>query len=66
MQLAQTNEGKKVTATVDAPKEAICPHCGGILTLRSRKTMNSCESTYFWRHCSNQNRHCSARHRPVA
>lgn len=66
MQLAQTTEGKKVTATANAPKEAICPQCGGKLTLRSRKAMNNCKATYFWRHRSNQNRHCSARHRPVA
>ena len=66
MQLAHTIEGKKITANADAPKEAICPHCGGKLTLRSRKAMINGKATYFWRHHSNQNRHCSARHRPVA
>ena len=45
----------------DAPKEAICPRCGGKLTLRSRKAMNNCQQTYFWRHRPNQNRQCRDR-----
>ncbi len=65
MQLAQTIDGKTVPAAADAPKEAICPRCGGKLTLRSRKAMNNCQQTYFWRHRPNQNRQCRARHKPI-
>lgn len=65
MQLAQTLDGEKIAATAQAPKEAICPYCGGELILRSRKGMNNGKSTYYWRHHSNQNRHCSARYKAV-
>jgi len=66
MLLAKTPEGKPLTATAQAPKEAICPICGGKLKLRSRKAMNTCKATYFWRHLANQNRHCRARRHPIA
>jgi len=65
MKDAQTVEGKRVTATDQAPPKAICPICGGELTLRSRSTMNNGKRSYFWRHRSNLNRHCSARNRPI-
>ena len=64
MKIAQTVDGNSVEATASAPKEAICPYCHGKLSLRSRRTMNNGHRTYFWRHRSNKNRHCTARNRP--
>ncbi len=66
MKFAQTPDGKRIEATPSAPKTAVCPYCGGELTLRSRRTMNNGEVTYYWRHRSNRNRSCSARKRPIA
>ncbi|MCA9966845.1 MAG: hypothetical protein KC423_21500 [Anaerolineales bacterium] len=65
MKTAQTSEGKPLIAASTAPKQAICPHCGGTVTLRNRKTMNNGERIYFWRHKSNLNRNCSGRTRPI-
>jgi hypothetical protein len=66
MKVAQTAEGKPITADATAPSRAICPICGGKLSLRSRKTMNNGQRTYYWRHRSNHNRFCSARNRPFS
>jgi hypothetical protein len=66
MKIAELETGQKVEAGTNAPKTAVCPCCSGELTLRSRKTMNNGERTYFWRHRSNKNRNCSARNRPVS
>jgi hypothetical protein len=66
MKFAISETGKKIEATPFAPKIATCHCCGGELTLRSRKTMNNGEKTYYWRHHSNKNRNCSARNRPVS
>ncbi|MBK8989795.1 MAG: hypothetical protein IPM39_27665 [Chloroflexi bacterium] len=49
-----------LTATADAPPQAICPHCGGPVTLRCRHRMNG-TAVYFWRHMDNQSRACSSR-----
>lgn len=65
MKVAQTIDGKQITANSKAPAEAYCPVCGGPLTLRSRSKMNNGGRTYFWRHRSNHNRHCGARNRPI-
>ncbi|MCP5096006.1 MAG: hypothetical protein GY943_10670 [Chloroflexi bacterium] len=65
MKIAQTQDGKTVDATPNAPKTAVCPHCGGLLTLRSRRAMNRGKTSYFWRHLRNQNSHCRGRRRPV-
>ncbi|MEW5988927.1 MAG: hypothetical protein AB1791_20065 [Chloroflexota bacterium] len=65
MKTAQTTDGKLVEATAAAPLQAICPRCGGLLTLRHRRTMDNGTMTYFWRHSSNVNRHCSARNGPL-
>ncbi len=65
MKIANTSSGKPIEASPNAPKEAICPFCGGSLTLRSRRPMNNGKTTYFWRHRSNKNRNCIARRRPV-
>lgn len=65
MKVAQTTDGKQITADAQAPPKAICPVCGGPLTLRSRRIMNNGGRIYFWRHRSNHNRHCGARNRPI-
>jgi endogenous inhibitor of DNA gyrase (YacG/DUF329 family) len=65
MKVAQTTEGKRITADASAPPQAICPICGGKLTLRSRSIMGNGAKTYYWRHRSNHNPHCSARNRPI-
>ena len=49
-----------ITAVADAPAQAICPHCGGQVTLRRRQRMNG-TVVYFWRHLDNHNRECSGR-----
>jgi hypothetical protein len=64
MKVAQTADGKPLEATAKAPKQAICPHCGGLLTLRRRRGMDNKQRTYFWRHQSNTNLHCRGRSRP--
>ena len=64
MQVAQTVDGQPVPAAATAPPQAICPYCGGVLTLRSRKRMNNGGISYFWRHQNNENRQCRARHKP--
>ena len=65
MKVAETTDGTQVIATASAPPKAVCPACGGDLTLRSRSTMNNGKRAYFWRHRSNQNRNCIARNRPM-
>ncbi|MEM7112269.1 MAG: hypothetical protein AAF614_07545 [Chloroflexota bacterium] len=65
MKIAQTPDGTPLVASPEAPKQAICPVCGGTLTLRSRKTMSPGEKVYYWRHRGNRNRHCSGRTRPT-
>ena len=65
MKIAQTQDGQTIEATATAPKQAICPRCGGRLVLRGRRIMGNDEKTYFWRHQRNQNRHCSARSHPI-
>jgi len=37
-------DGQLTPATPDARPTATCPHCGGVVKLRSR------QGTYFWRH----------------
>ena len=66
MKVALTHEGIEVVAQPSAPEKAICPNCGGELLLRSRRQMNNGGCTYFWRHKSNHNRHCSARNCPIS
>jgi hypothetical protein len=62
---AKTKDGKAITASKAAPDEAICPYCGGMVTLRSRRTMNGGAKSYYWRHRNNQNRNCSGRSRVI-
>ncbi|MCA9875836.1 MAG: hypothetical protein H6659_18805 [Ardenticatenaceae bacterium] len=65
MKTAKTTEGKEIVAAPDAPEEALCPYCGGIVVLRRRRTMNKGEVAYYYRHRSNHNTQCSARRRPI-
>lgn len=65
MKIAQTKEGQSVIATATAPLEAVCPHCGGVLVLRYRRTMGNEKLIYYWRHESNRNVQCRARQRPI-
>jgi hypothetical protein len=48
-----------ITAVADAPPQAICPHCGGPVTLRCRHRMDG-TAVYFWRHLDNQSQTCSS------
>ncbi|WP_420644006.1 hypothetical protein [Candidatus Leptofilum sp.] len=57
--------GTAVTASGNAPSEAICPECGGVLLLRRRRTMKKSVVAFYWRHASNQNLNCKARKRPT-
>jgi hypothetical protein len=66
MKTAQTSDGKPIVAAPTAPRQAVCPYCGGVLTLRSRRTMDNGHKTFFWRHRSNSNRDCRARIHPTS
>lgn len=66
MKTAKDQKGNLIQAAKTAPETAVCPHCGGVLTLRSRRAMNKGNVAYFWRHASNQNQNCRARRRPVS
>ncbi|MBK8989943.1 MAG: hypothetical protein IPM39_28430 [Chloroflexi bacterium] len=48
-----------ITAVADALPQAICPHCGGAVTLRSRQRMNG-TAVYFWRTSTTRARHAAA------
>ncbi|MCB9009712.1 MAG: hypothetical protein H6656_20495 [Ardenticatenaceae bacterium] len=65
MKVANLPDGTAVEATESAPQEAICPHCGGVLLLRQRRTMKKSVVAFYWRHSSNQNLNCTARKRHV-
>lgn len=54
MKTARTYQGQLVTASLLAPKQAICPICGGAVTLRSRELMAKGGTIYYWRHQDNQ------------
>jgi hypothetical protein len=63
MKTALTTDGKEVIASTQAPQEAICPYCKGVVILRKRKLMNNGGYAYYWRHGDNQNRSCPGRSR---
>ena len=66
MKVARMPDSKQpITAAKTAPAQAVCPHCGGAVTLRQRKRMNSGDCTYFWRHQDNRDRACSSRSHPT-
>ncbi|MCB8940822.1 MAG: hypothetical protein H6654_01315 [Ardenticatenaceae bacterium] len=64
MKVAQLPDGTAVEASENAPQQAICPHCGTVLLLRQRRTMNKSVIAFYWRHASNQSLNCKARKRP--
>ncbi len=51
-----------IEASADAPKEATCPHCHGIVELRHRRRMASGGTAYFWRHRDRESAKCPMRH----
>ncbi len=63
MKVAKTDDGDQVEASESAPKEAICPYCGGIVILRGRRLMGQDKKSYFWRHQDNKNMNCPGRSR---
>jgi hypothetical protein len=63
MKSAQASDGQPLPAGKNAPPTAICPHCGGVVSLRRRKLMNSADFAYYWRHAANANRDCTGRSR---
>jgi hypothetical protein len=63
MKTAQAQDGHEIIASGEAPKEAICPYCNGVVILRKRTLMNNGGYAYFWRHRDNKNRNCRARSR---
>ncbi|MGH2538652.1 MAG: hypothetical protein ACRDHL_14785 [Candidatus Promineifilaceae bacterium] len=64
MKIAKSSDGTQLVANATAPHQAVCPICGGTLTLRSRRTMDNGKRVYYWRHRGNHNPHCTARNRP--
>lgn len=46
-----------VQACPDAPKEGVCPICGGRVTLRHRTDSD----TYFYRHVRGEGKYCPRR-----
>jgi hypothetical protein len=54
MKTARTYQGQLITASLNAPRQAICPICGGAVTLRSRELMANGGTIYYWRHKDNQ------------
>ncbi len=63
MKTALTSDGKQIEASADAPEEAICPHCGGVVLLRGRRVMGTDKKSYFWRHTPGANPDCPGRSR---
>ena len=54
-------DGKLIEAGPDAPKRAVCPHCGAEALLRRRKTMDG--QVWYWRHANGAPRACPGRAR---
>ena len=64
MKIALSLDGRTVEASPSAPRSAVCPSCGGPLTLRTRRGMLGSRS-YFWRHASTAHRGCAGRNNPI-
>ena len=62
MKVALSADGDPIEASADAPEQAICPHCGGVLLLRGRKVMGGSKS-YYWRHAPGGDPDCPGRSR---
>ena len=66
MKNALAQSGEIIEAGENAPQAAICPHCKGVLKLRSRRYgTKPDEVTYFWRHKDYANPDCFARFNAV-
>ncbi|MDX1417216.1 MAG: hypothetical protein R3293_23620 [Candidatus Promineifilaceae bacterium] len=63
MKTAKTKDGERVEASEEAPQEAICMYCGGVVILRGRRRMGTSKKSYFWRHLDNKNMNCRGRSR---
>ena len=63
MKTALTPDGKRTQASADAPAQAACPYCGGIVLLRGRRVMGSDQKSYYWRHTANGDLKCPGRSR---
>lgn len=65
MKIAYTTMDKPIPmpAAADAPTQAVCPDCGGVVMRRCRRSMDG-KMTYFWRHRDNRDRRCRGRKRP--
>jgi hypothetical protein len=62
MKVAVDDTGSPVRAEAGAPKQALCPQCGGPMILRRRRGgARPGDLTYFWRHQDNTNLACCAR-----
>ncbi len=64
MKTAVTQHGDSVLADAAAPARATCPHCGGQVLLRRRRTMDG-TIAYYWRHKNNHRIHCQGRSKPT-
>jgi len=65
MKTARRIDGTAIDASMTAPRLAICPWCGGKVTLRHRQLMNEEGRIYYWRHQSNRHLGCQGRARPL-
>ena len=61
---ALTKQGEIVVANLEAPPEAICSHCGGVVDIRRRRLMDG-KHRYYWRHRDNKQLNCQGRSRPI-
>jgi hypothetical protein len=57
MKVAETENGKPVIASSEAPETAVCPRCKNVVILISRKTMDN-GATWYWRHQISQGYEC--------
>lgn len=54
--------GVLIEAAIGAPEQAVCPHCGGVVILRRRRSHRlSSDVSHFWRHRDHDNIDCPAR-----
>jgi len=60
MKLAEYN-GKEIEAGPEAPKRAVCPHCGAVVLLRRRRNIDG--ESWYWRHEAGSGLGCRRRAR---
>jgi hypothetical protein len=66
MKMALLPSGKEIAADPSAPATAVCPRCGCVVVLRTRRSMRGRIITYFWRHASQGNVYCVERWSPLS